>query len=89
MTTTACTKFAPDPHSHGHGQERSFRWFAHAFAYTPQGNPNGLYNIRESLSLDRTGQAYKGAGSFEIVNNGKVLFSADFRSTATRVAVEI
>ena len=68
--------------------ERSFRWAAHAFAYTPEGNPNGLYTIRESLSLDRTGQTYTGTGSYEIVNNGQLLFSGKFRSTATRVTVK-
>jgi hypothetical protein len=72
-----------------HKGERAFRWFAHAFAYTPQGSPNGFYTIQEDLQLDRNAQAYSGSGSFEIVNNGKVLVAARFTSIAARVSVPI
>jgi hypothetical protein len=64
---------------------RSYRWFAHAFAYTPQGAPNGLFNIRESVALNQAGDAYSGTGGYEIVNNGTVLFSASVKTAATRV----
>jgi hypothetical protein len=65
--------------------DRTFRWFAHAFAYTPQGAPNGLFNIRESVALDQAGDTYSGTGGYQIVNNGTVLFAATVKLTATRV----
>jgi hypothetical protein len=67
--------------------DHSFRWLAHAFAYTPAGSVNGFYTIQEDLQLEPAGRAYSGSGSFEIVNNGKVLVSATFPSNATRVSV--
>ena len=65
--------------------DRSFRLVAHAFAYTPEGALNGFYNIQEDLELDETGRAYSSSGTFEIVDNGRVLFAAGFTSTATRI----
>lgn len=65
--------------------DRAFRWFARAFAYTPQGNPNGLFSIRESVTMNQAGDTLSGSGGYEIVNNGTVLFSAAFKVTGTRV----
>jgi hypothetical protein len=65
---------------------RSFRWKANAFSFADDGSgTNGTYFIEESLTLAKTGNTYTSSGSFKIVNNGTVIFSAPFTGAATRI----
>lgn len=64
---------------------RSFHWSGHAFAFTPQGNPNGIFNILETVTLSETGDSLTSSGRYEIVNNGSVVFSSAFTGSGMRV----
>lgn len=93
MTATASLDLTPATLSgptHGawtQSEERSYRFLAHAFAFDPQGNPAGVYTIRESLTLDDKGESYRGSGSFAVDFNGQVTFSGAFTSAGKRVTV--
>jgi hypothetical protein len=65
---------------------RSFAWTGHAFSLDNNGNPSGTYNIKERLTVAPGGNTYAGSGTFEIVNNGAVVFpSTPYKTTAVRI----
>jgi hypothetical protein len=65
--------------------ERSLRWLVHAFSYDPQGNPNGIWNIRENITLNKNADAYSGTAHAEIIFGGAVVFGDTVNVVAAKV----
>jgi hypothetical protein len=67
--------------------DRGYSWYGHAFSIDDKGTLNGTYNIKEHINLAPGGNSYSGGGTFEIVNNGAVVFPlTPYDTTATRIS---
>lgn len=80
--------------SPGHGAwestgERSFAATFLVLKYDAKGTAQGMTKVRGGGTITEDGNAYSGAGNFEIFDvNGKLIYSAHFTIQAKRIRVE-
>jgi len=59
------------------------------YDFVATGNPTGTSKVRQTTTLDRTGNSYSGSGDFKYYDlKGNVVFSGTFTITAKRIRVE-
>lgn len=64
---------------------RSYTWLGHAFSLDNAGNRNGMYNIRERITLSANRNSYSGSGTFEIVGGTGALPLQSYTVVASRI----
>ncbi len=78
-------KSSPTVGAWRHLSGRRYIWTGHAFSFDDAGNPNGLYNIIETITLDSSAKTYSGAGTFEVVGGLGAFPLTPYTVTATRI----
>jgi hypothetical protein len=66
--------------------DRTFRWTGHAFSFDDAGNPNGYYNIKETIKLAQGGNAYAGNGTFEVVDGPGAIPLTPYNVSGVRIS---